>query len=52
MQLHALEILKDGLPTWLDLQALTAYVGIAVAGTEVLVKVAQKDCAASSRSGV
>jgi hypothetical protein len=52
IQLQALETLSEKSPAWLDGQALTANVGIAVAATDVAVKVAQRDCAAARRPGV
>jgi len=40
---HALEMRNSGLPTWFETHAFAAKVGMAVATTLVLVKVAQKD---------
>lgn len=52
MQLQALEILNVWFPSRSCVQASAAYVGMAVAATELCVKVAQNDWAAWRRPGV
>jgi hypothetical protein len=51
MHEQADEMRADRGPFWFDLQASTAYVGMAVAATDVMVKVEQNDLASASRSG-